>query len=363
MAKDLGGVWRTIGGRRVFIKDGENLSTAMKKSGKFKIKSKKDENDLSYQGSNDGSGKAKSTGKYADTLIEEVRNWEKEGKNSKVIERNKEGIETLKQIEGNPDAKVKIYRATPGDNINDGDWVFIDKQHAEEWTKTPFGTPKPGFKVVEMETEARNLEWAGKNLEFAYREPKTGKTEESKDFSTSKYTKTLYHGTDAEFKEFSLEHFGKHDEGDFGKGIYFSEDEKTASKYGKNIKEANVNIQNPLVINKKEDYEKLWHNIAKDIDKSKLSKEDVEIYKDKYIPQSDKDFMIYDKLTAQQKMDAIKKMGYDGIVDNTYHQVVVFDKNQIKINDKGLKSAYEKYLKEHPNSKITIGYFEKNIYK
>lgn len=33
---DIGGVWRTIGGRRVFIKDGDNLETAMKKSGKFR---------------------------------------------------------------------------------------------------------------------------------------------------------------------------------------------------------------------------------------------------------------------------------------------------------------------------------------
>ena len=30
------GVWRTIGGRRVFIEDGDDLKTAMKKSGKFK---------------------------------------------------------------------------------------------------------------------------------------------------------------------------------------------------------------------------------------------------------------------------------------------------------------------------------------
>ena len=29
------GVWRTVGGRRIFIKDGEDLETAMKKSGKF----------------------------------------------------------------------------------------------------------------------------------------------------------------------------------------------------------------------------------------------------------------------------------------------------------------------------------------
>lgn len=35
MASDLGGVWRTVGGRRIFIKDGEDLETAMKNSGKF----------------------------------------------------------------------------------------------------------------------------------------------------------------------------------------------------------------------------------------------------------------------------------------------------------------------------------------
>ena len=36
MAKDdIGGVWRTISGRRVFIKDGQDLATAMKESGKF----------------------------------------------------------------------------------------------------------------------------------------------------------------------------------------------------------------------------------------------------------------------------------------------------------------------------------------
>jgi hypothetical protein len=33
---DAGGVWRTVGGRRIFIKDGEDLTTAMKNSGKFK---------------------------------------------------------------------------------------------------------------------------------------------------------------------------------------------------------------------------------------------------------------------------------------------------------------------------------------
>lgn len=33
---EINGVWRTVGGRRIFIKDGQDLATAMKESGKFK---------------------------------------------------------------------------------------------------------------------------------------------------------------------------------------------------------------------------------------------------------------------------------------------------------------------------------------
>lgn len=38
---DIGGIWRTVGGRRIFIKDGQDLSSAMKESGKFKEKEEK----------------------------------------------------------------------------------------------------------------------------------------------------------------------------------------------------------------------------------------------------------------------------------------------------------------------------------
>lgn len=42
-SNDLGGVWRTIGGRRIFIKDGQELASAMKESGKFKTSNKNQE--------------------------------------------------------------------------------------------------------------------------------------------------------------------------------------------------------------------------------------------------------------------------------------------------------------------------------
>lgn len=35
---DIDGVWRTVGGRRIFIKDGQDLATAMRESGKFSNK-------------------------------------------------------------------------------------------------------------------------------------------------------------------------------------------------------------------------------------------------------------------------------------------------------------------------------------
>lgn len=37
--EELNGVWRTVGGRRIFIKDGQDLAIAMRESGKFDNKS------------------------------------------------------------------------------------------------------------------------------------------------------------------------------------------------------------------------------------------------------------------------------------------------------------------------------------
>ena len=42
---DKGGVWRTISGRRVFIKDGQSLTAAMRESGKFGASEKKANSD------------------------------------------------------------------------------------------------------------------------------------------------------------------------------------------------------------------------------------------------------------------------------------------------------------------------------
>lgn len=43
------GVWRTVGGRRIFIKEGQDLASAMKESGKFKSNIENKEKELSKE--------------------------------------------------------------------------------------------------------------------------------------------------------------------------------------------------------------------------------------------------------------------------------------------------------------------------
>ena len=75
---DSDGVWRTVGGRRIFIKHGQDLASAMKESGKFKKKQIKDAEidkvDNPYATNNKG-GIDDNTSKFAD---EAIKHWENE---------------------------------------------------------------------------------------------------------------------------------------------------------------------------------------------------------------------------------------------------------------------------------------------
>ena len=97
------GVWRTIGGRRIFIKTGQNLSSAMKESGKFKIKNKKKE--------------TKTNSKNQIITQEE--------KNKKMIEIQNES----KRLESERDKKNEKLKQLYNDGKIDND------KYDEEWLK------------------------------------------------------------------------------------------------------------------------------------------------------------------------------------------------------------------------------------
>lgn len=115
--------------------------------------------DISYQGKQ--FAKASGTGKTVDMMFDKLSSLA-----SKTLQANPEAIAQINKVANNPDANIKIYRATIGNTINSGDWVFLDKSQADKWTKTAFGKPKPGVKVLTQTVKAKYVDWTGKNLEF-----------------------------------------------------------------------------------------------------------------------------------------------------------------------------------------------------
>lgn len=121
--------------------------------------------DLSYQGKNGGSGRATSAGVNVSQMS---RNINKVNANALSDARATEALEQIRKTAKESD-KIKIYRATVGDSINTGDWVFLSRAQAEKWTRTAFGTQKPGVKVIESTVTAKDVDWTGKNLEFVFK--------------------------------------------------------------------------------------------------------------------------------------------------------------------------------------------------
>ena len=115
--------------------------------------------DTSYQGKQ--FAKASGTGNTVDMMVSKLSNLP-----PKVLQANTEAVAQINKVADNPNAKIKIYRATIGNTINSGDWVFLDKSQADKWTKTPLGRPKPGVKVLTQTVKAKDVDWTGKNLEF-----------------------------------------------------------------------------------------------------------------------------------------------------------------------------------------------------
>lgn len=82
---------------------------------------------------------------------------------SRGTQSDKESIAVLKKIRGNPDAEVTIYRASPENSFNDGDWVTFSKSYATEHAEGN------GSKVHSKVVKAKDVRWAMDDVnEFGY---------------------------------------------------------------------------------------------------------------------------------------------------------------------------------------------------
>ena len=98
---DEDGVWRTIGGRRVFIKKGQDLATAMKESGKFKSANKVSKKDESEESDLDKVKRIQSDlDKKGDKLTKEEKAWKEQLANTqKELESGKSREDIIKDLD------------------------------------------------------------------------------------------------------------------------------------------------------------------------------------------------------------------------------------------------------------------------
>ena len=129
-------------------------------------------------------------------------------------------------------------------------------------------------------------------------------------FPESKLNIEVYHGTDESFDTFSQDYFNtKEPKGDYiGEGFFFTSDYDTAKKYGQNVIKANLNIENPLMIETEQDAEDLRNSFGGLMEYFKIMKENPSAIRIE-----------------------LEKRGYDGLIDNLYNQYAVFSPEQIKV--------------------------------
>ena len=84
----------------------------------------------------------------------------------KMDKAHRESYDILKEIRGNPNAEITIYRATPGTKINKGDWITLSKTYAEEHNNSQFDGKA---NILEKTVKAKDVQYAGDDIcEFGY---------------------------------------------------------------------------------------------------------------------------------------------------------------------------------------------------
>lgn len=81
-------------------------------------------------------------------------------------EGSEESVRQLLSVRNKPNAKIKIYRATTGDTINNGDWVTPSREYAEIHNKSAL---KGKGKIIEIEVPVKDIQYAGDSInEWGY---------------------------------------------------------------------------------------------------------------------------------------------------------------------------------------------------
>ena len=151
-----------------------------------------------------------------------------------------ETMAQLNAVRGNPNGEVTIYRATPGDTINDGDWITLSKTYADLHNREQLGGKG---NVLSQKVNVRDIQPSLDDLaEWGYypqkRSLETTLSDSENAINNPKYLvdengnpRTFYHGSpDKNITEFDINQAGKNTRSG-ERALYFTDSPEVADEF------------------------------------------------------------------------------------------------------------------------------------
>ena len=274
-------------------------------------------------------------------------------------------LRKLKKILNNPNEKVTIYRASPVNELNSGDWVTTDKSYAKNVANNN------GGKVYSYEVNANelyypdnvndlpslhrlssfqynentqnNVKYSVSNVDNQGRELSKQQQEYFKDSKVRDEDGNLlevYRGDDNTINVFDREKAGIRGSW-YGAGFYFTSNPHEASFYG-DVNNYYLDIKNPYIPS---------NDIKKQDGTIDFAPSFYEDFENRFKNQLPDDFKNRND-KGKIARDVLEKNGYDGVFNGTNY--VAFNSNQIKNIDNTNPTTNEdiRYSLSEQNKKI-----------
>lgn len=121
-------------------------------------------NPLKYPDEVATADKILSHGTFPDDVLSNHQ-WYADGYDSSTYK----SVQILKSLQGKPNKTVTVYRGAPKGELNQGDWVTLDKSYAKQYAGNGGYSDNPNSKVYSYKVKASELSWDGDSfMEFGY---------------------------------------------------------------------------------------------------------------------------------------------------------------------------------------------------
>lgn len=260
---------------------------------------------------------------------------------------NKESLAALKKVQNNPEAEIKIYRATIGDKINPGDWITPSKKYAEYHNSHQLDGKG---KVLEMTVKAKDILFAGDDInEFGYF-PEKGKYSK-KDGSWQEFVEKNFKtkGTRTYFEETNL----KTDNTE--KNIINKEKEKILNEYSSDKKKSTKTITKEVSkilefdnYKQKKEFTDLVSEYYDNPDFDKIKQDIKDKFSEKRIEYVD-DFIKSVKKQIRETEINVPQYVKNNITDYSTFRKENFNKLRLKNQGQSIDSFYTELSESYPS--------------